>query len=219
MELRYFFPKAVRKLFNRCAIQNSNIDKTAKYDVGSLIVNSSMGRYSYIGEHTSLIYTDIGSFSSISNYCMIGGGQHPVEWVSTSPVFNNTRSILRVNFSQNKYTPFQKTFIGNDVWIGANCMIRGGVHIADGAVIGMGSVVTRDVGPYEIWAGNPARFIKKRFGESEIRQLLQLKWWQMDDGQLRQIADSFNDIHRFLEILKESSNENRSSLSGMFFSG
>ncbi len=65
-------------------------------------------------------------------------------------------------------------------------MVKAGVTIADGAVIGMGSVVTKDVGPYEIWAGNPARLIKRRLPEDEADRLASLKWWEWDDAKIAQ---------------------------------
>lgn len=70
--------------------------------------------------------------------------------------------------------------IGNDVWIGFRITILSGVKIADGAVVAACSVVTKDIGPYEIWGGNPARFIKKRFHENEIHRLLKIQWWNWD---------------------------------------
>ena len=162
MDIKYIIPKIIKKILNRPAINESVVDKTAKIDVGSVIFGSTLGRYSYLGEHTSLIKTTVGNFTCISNYCAIGGGQHPVDWVSMSPVFNSTKGIIKKKFAQLEYNPYQTTEIGNDVWIGSHCLIKAGVKISDGAVIGMGSVVTKDVGAYEIWAGNPAKLIKKR---------------------------------------------------------
>lgn len=201
MDVCYVLIKAFRKIFNRCAVKNSALDKTARADTGSSIAFSSMGRYSYIGEHTSLLYAHVGNFTSISNYCAIGGGSHPVDWVSTSPVFNSSASILRANLGDCQYNPFCETNIGNDVWIGSHCLIKAGVTIGDGAVVGMGSVVTKDVGPYEIWAGNPAKLIRKRFDNETIEKLLEVKWWDLPDDELRSYAPYFNDPSAFLQKL------------------
>ena len=78
------------------------------------------------------------------------------------------------------------TMIGNDVWIGAESMIMPGVRIGDGAVIGARSLVTKNIGPYEIWGGNPARLIKKRFTDDEIQKLLKIKWWDWNLDKLKQ---------------------------------
>lgn len=199
MDIRYIVLKGFKKLFNRCAVRNSKIDKTSKLDIGSIVSHSEMGRYSYIGEHTSMLYTKVGNFTSISNYCAIGGGSHTIDWVSTSPVFNNSKSILNIRLSNNTYNPFARTIIGNDVWIGSHCLIKSGVKIADGAVIGMGSVVTKDVGPYEIWGGNPAKFIRKRFDDETILSLCSLKWFEWDDEKIKKNACYMNEVKKFIE--------------------
>lgn len=123
----------------------------------------------------------IGKFCSIASGVkfMMGGTQgHNYEWIASYPL-----DFLEEDFDgYTKVGPkAQKlkgdTIIGNDVWIGAEAMIMPGLKIEDGAVIGARSVVTKNIGPYEIWAGNPAKFIKKRFSDENIDRLLQLKWW------------------------------------------
>lgn len=203
MKLSYIVPKVIKKIFNRAAIKDSVIDSTARVDIGSIIAGSRMGKYSYVGEHSSLLDTEVGNFTSISNYCSIGGGGHPIDWVSTSPVFNSSKGIIKKSFSSNYYEPFKKTYIGNDVWIGSHCLIKAGVTIADGAVIGMGSVVTKNVGPYEIWAGNPAHFIRKRFDDEQIEALQNSEWWYLDDSELVRYADLFNSPTAFIDKYRE----------------
>ena len=198
MDIKYIIPKIIKKTLNRPAINESVVDKTSKIDVGSVVFGSTLGRYSYLGEHTSLIKTTVGNFTCISNYCAIGGGQHPVDWVSMSPVFNSSKGIIKKKFAQLDYNPYQTTEIGNDVWIGSHCLIKAGVKIADGAVIGMGSVVTKDVGAYEIWAGNPAKLIKKRFDDKTIESLEKTQWWTWDDEKVEKFAEDFNNPEGFL---------------------
>ncbi len=198
MDANYFISKMIRKIFNQCAVKNSTIDKSACCDYGSIVLNSNIGKCSYIGEHTSLIYSKVGNFTSISNYCAIGGGAHPINWVSTSPVFNSSKSILNISMARSKFDPFTETLIGNDVWIGSHCLIKAGITIADGAIIGMGSVVTKDVPPYEIWAGNPAKILKKRFDDEIIKKLLEIKWWEWQFKKLKYYAPYFNDIKKFI---------------------
>lgn len=202
MNINYMLPKALRKIFNKPAIMNSSISSSAKIDCGSVVVDSEINSYSYVGEHSSLIYAEVGKFTSISNYCAIGGGSHPLTWVSMSPVFNSSHGILKKKFADNQFNPFTKTFVGNDVWIGSHCLIKGGVKISDGAVLGMGSVVTKDVGPYEIWAGNPARLIRKRFDDETINQLLQCKWWEWSDDKIEAYAKLFEKPQEFLKELE-----------------
>ena len=82
-------------------------------------------------------------------------------------------------------------------------LFGGGVHIADGVVIGAGSVVLKDVGPYEIWAGNPARFIRKRFDEDTIERLLKVQWWKLDDEQLKMYGKFMPNVKEFLEMVEK----------------
>lgn len=95
------------------------------------------------------------------------------------------------------------TTIGNDVWIGSRAIILGGTNIADGAVIGSGSVVTKDIGPYEIWAGNPAKFIRKRFDDQTIEKLLESKWWDWSDEKLLLKGSDFIDVEKFIKSMNE----------------
>lgn len=194
----------VRLLTRRpSAIRGSRIHKTAKVGNGALLVNTTVGRYSYL-YGSSAIHTEIGAFCSIAADCSIGGGSHPTDWVSSSPVFYRGRNVLKTNFSQNEYAEFKKTTIGNDVWIGSGCRIKGGVTIGTGAVIGMGSVLTKDVPPYEIWAGNPARCIRKRFDDETIEALLASRWWELPDDTLAACGDLFCTPPKLLTYLKEN---------------
>ena len=180
-------------------IQKAKIDKTSAISSGVKFYRGNLGKYSYIGNNSFVADTDIGNFTSISSDCYIGGASHPINWVSTSPVFHKWGNIMKKNFSKHEFQIFHKTKIGNDVWIGNKVLIKAGVTIGDGAIIGMGSVVTKDIGPYEIWAGNPARIIRKRFDDDTISFLLNYAWWELDEKRIEEDAKYFNDI----EILKK----------------
>ena len=204
--IKFYFVKIFRKLFMGAAVRKSEIHKTAKVDVLCNVSYSKMGKYSYVGEKSGISHAQIGNFVSISSNCVIGGGGHPIDWVSSSPVFNDHMSILHVQFSKNPYEPHKTTIIDHDVWIGTHCLIKSGVHIHTGAVIGMGSVVTKDVGPYEVWVGNPARCIKKRFDDETIEKLLKSEWYLWEDDKIKENADLFATPEAFLEkFCKEES--------------
>lgn len=202
--LSFYISKLFKKIFLLSSIRGCNIKKTAKIGDGCTISGCVIGEYSYVGDHTNMSNVKVGNYTSISSYCGIGGGGHPLEWVSTSPVFNNSRSILRVNFSHNQYNPYKETVIGNDVWIGTHSLIKSGVTIGDGAVIGMGSVVTKDVGPYEIWAGNPAKLIRKRFNDNTTEIIKSSRWWRWDEKKIQELADKFNSTEEFIKVLEMS---------------
>lgn len=196
-----------RLLFTKISIfsvlQDSKVDKSSAICNGARFYRSELGKYSYIGPSSFVTNTHIGAFTSISGDCYIGGTSHPLNWVSTSSVFHKWENILHKNFARFEYNIFTETYIGNDVWIGEGCKIKAGVRISDGAVIGMGSIVTRDVGPYEIWAGNPARYIRKRMNEKQIKDMLNLQWWNWKDEKIYRCADLFNDPVRFLSFVQK----------------
>lgn len=180
-----------------CVLQESEVDKSAAICSGVKFYRSKIGKYSYIGNKSFVSDTDIGNFTSISTDCYIGGTAHPIDWVSTSPVFHKWDNIMKKNFARHEFEIFNHTKIGNDVWIGNRVMIKAGVTIGDGAIIGMGSVVTKDVGPYEIWAGNPAKMIKKRFNDGRIEKMISIKWWDWNDDKIEKNGKLFNNIDEF----------------------
>ncbi len=185
-----------------CVLQEAIVDKTAAICYGVRFYRGKLGKYSYIGNNSFVSDTDIGNFTSISTDCYIGGTLHPTDWVSTSPVFHKWENIMKKNFARHEFEIFKRTTIGNDVWIGNRVMIKAGVKIADGAVIGMGSIVTKDIGPYEIWAGNPARLIRKRFDDETIEAFEKMKWWEWDDNKIEKYADTFTVPAELIEAWK-----------------
>ena len=164
---------------------------------------ATVGRCTYIGSMAAAYDCKIGSFCSIARDVYIGGGVHPIEWVSTSPCFHVKDNATGVYYGNKTFQWFKETIIGNDVWIGIRAVILPGVKIGDGAVIGAGSIVTKDVGPYEIWAGNPARLIRKRFDDETIRKLLEMKWWEWEDERLLQASPFFDNSKELIKFYKE----------------
>lgn len=144
----------------------------------------------------------MGAFCSIAKGVKIFlGGEHRIDWVTTYP-FSALWDCAR-DISGHPRTKGDVN-IGNDVWIGADSLIMSGVTIGDGAVIGAGSVVTKNIDPYTIWAGNPATFIRNRFDEKIIEELLQLRWWNLDDYEIKQILPLMlnDDIKSFISEAK-----------------
>ncbi len=132
-----------------------------------------------------LIIGDFCSIGSGAAFIMAGNQGHRNDWASSFPFFY----MPEVPHFAGAVDAFQKagdTVIGNDVWIGSEAIIMPGVKIGDGAVIGTRALVTRDVEPYAIIGGNPARVIRKRFDDDSIAMLLEMKWWDWDDARLGQ---------------------------------
>lgn len=129
----------------------------------------------------------IGSFCSIGtgvSFIMAGNQGHRSDWVSSFP-FYFMEEEPAFSTSTNAYRGAGDTIVGNDVWIGAEAMIMPGIKIGDGAVIGSRALVTKDVMPYAIVGGNPAKEIRKRFSEKQIEMLLAVKWWNWDLDKLK----------------------------------
>lgn len=121
----------------------------------------------------------IGKYCSFAVPTILLGGEHRTDWITTFPFPD---SIFNKSFSEIKGLPdFSKTkgdvIIGNDVWIGKDATILSGVNIGDGAVVAAKSLVVKDVPPYSIVGGNPAKLIRKRFDDDIIKQLLKIQWW------------------------------------------
>ena len=128
----------------------------------------------------------VGSFCSIGSgaaFIMAGNQGHRADWISTFP-FYWMPEVEAFAGAENGFQPAGETVIGNDVWIGSEAIVMPGVRIGDGAVIGTRALVTRDVEPYAIVGGNPARTIRKRFDDERVRLLLEMKWWDWPDEHL-----------------------------------
>lgn len=133
---------------------------------------------------------EIGAYCSLAAGVRIFlGGEHRTDWVTTYP-FSALWKEKAGQFSGHPRTRGD-VIIGNDVWIGADAVITSGVTIGDGAVIGMRALVTRDVAPYTIVAGNPARPLRQRFTDDQVRRLLDIAWWNWPEER----------IERFLPLL------------------
>lgn len=199
---QYLIYKSLKKL-RLIGTKNSTVHKTAKIESGSLFVGSSMDKYSFCGYDCEIINCEIGAFCSIANNVKIGGGHHPIDWVSTSPVFYKGRDSVTKKFSEFEREEHKKTIIGNDVWIGSNCLIKQGVIIGTGSVIGMGSVITKNVAPYSVVVGVPGKTIAYRFEPEIINDLLKSEWWNFDDAKLIEAAKYFKKPIQFLKFIKD----------------
>ncbi len=167
------------------------------------ICGSEIGRFSYIGNNSNLSHCEIGAFCSISWDVEILVGEHPTNFVSTHPAFFSPRKFADMCF--NPKTRFEEVkyfkdniyvLIGNDVLINADVKIVCGVKIGDGAIVRAGAVITKDVEPYSIVGGVPARVIKKRFNDGDIDFLREFKWWEKDVEWLKMHVDLFDDVEK-----------------------
>lgn len=207
----------MRNLFSTFALEFLNRDKKLRLGYMTNISNCKFGSYNTIYDHVVMSNTTIGDFSyvayssnimstTIGKYCSLGSGVkcglglHPSKtFVSTHPIFYSPDRQCQVSFPNKSYFNEVKPIeIGNDVWIGANVIITGGVKIGDGAIVASGAVVTRDVEPYAVVGGVPARLIRYRFNETQIEYLEKLKWWDLDLSLLKDNFILFHDIDKLM---------------------
>ena len=174
----------------------------------------SLGRYFFdtytgipVGKYTyGYQYLNNNNIESIGAFCSIAEGQlvipndHRMDWITTSPI----ASLKQFSFTDKDYMSEyisdedRKVVIGNDVWIGARCIIFEGITIGDGAVIAAGSIIRKDVPPYAV-VGGVDKIVKYRFDKDTVNKLLQIQWWNWDDEKIRRNIDLFRDKNNFLE--------------------
>lgn len=177
---------------------------------GSHINGCKLGYASYVAADCNLAYTLIGRYSSIGPNVKVIGGEHPTrKFVSTHPAFYSVNNIINKSyvsknlFEEKRYTSNGYWIeIGNDVWIGSNVLLKEGIKVADGTIIAAGAVVVKDTEPYSIIGGVPARLIRYRFEEEDIKFLLNLKWWNKGDRWITEHAKYFSDIKKLRKSME-----------------
>lgn len=181
-----------RNIFNKnisilsLVYDNCDISPKAVVYRHARLSESKVGDYSYIGKQTIMHGTTVGKFCSISDGCIIGLPGHSIKTISSSPIFSNVHNGTKASWVT-KDLPSEpiNVKLGNDVWVGYRAMILSNVVIGDGAVIAAGAVVVKDVPPYAIVGGVPAKIIKYRFSPDVIDKLQSLQFWDKTDEEIR----------------------------------
>lgn len=187
-----------------CEFANCNFGKSNTIAAGSVLSNVTLGDFSYVAENSSVTNANIGKFCSIGFHVIVGPGKHPSSvFVSTHPVFYSVCGQTQSTFAKKSYfEEHADVSIGNDVWVGTRAVILDGVSIGDGAIIAAGAVVTKDVPPYAIVGGVPAKIIRYRFSFEEIAFLQRFQWWNRDVEWLKDNLELMHNIESLVEAYK-----------------
>ena len=160
-------------------LRNNRISVTSEIGKNTFLKNCLIGKWCFIGANGTFNNVHIGNYTCIASSCQIGGMEHSYWEASISPKLSDECISDKV------------THIGHDVWIAANCIIKQGVVIGDGAVVGAHSFVNKDVPPYSIVFGSPAKIFKYRFDQDTINKLNETHYWEYEPKIAKKILDEF----------------------------
>jgi len=167
------------------------------------IYNSKIDSYSYIQVGSRIFNCEIGKFCSIASSVSIAPGIHDLNKVTTHPaLIQKSTPLPKVFATRNNIKICEKVFIGHDVWIGEKVVILDGVAIGNGAVIATGAIVIKDVEPYEVVGGVPAKHIKYRFDKQTIEIIQDSQWWNYSDEWFEKNHELMLNMDQFIEFLK-----------------
>lgn len=221
-KLALFFLKIrYKKKYKLIFGKNVYLNPTVKFEGynffsdDSSIISSSIGFGSYLGCNTKIFNTKIGRYCSIGHNVRCIFGKHPTkDFVSTHPSFFSTLKQVGFTYTDKQlfeehheafYKPNEYAIhIGNDVWLGDGATLMEGVNIGDGAIVAANSLVVKDVAPYTIVGGIPAKVIKKRFSDYQIEFLLKFQWWEKGSTWIKENAKDFVNIEKFYDKFQQN---------------
>jgi phosphonate metabolism protein (transferase hexapeptide repeat family) len=180
-----------------CEIADSDFGTFSEIGAGSRIAHSRIGNYSYCDRFCDIANADIGKFANIASFVRIGATDHPMDRASLHHF--QYRSARYWDDAEDDAAWFvrrraRRATIGHDTWIGHAAQIKPEVTVGTGAIVASGTIVTRDVAPYTIVAGIPARPVRARFPAGIAERLMALAWWDWDHARLRAALDDFRSL-------------------------
>lgn len=182
-------------------VYDSHFGAYTEIGANSGVVETTFDDYSYTAGDNQIIYAEVGKFSNIASHVRINPGNHPMERVT---LHHMTYRRALYGFGEDDQAFFDwrrshKCVIGHDTWLGHGVIVMPGVSVGTGAVVGSGAVVTKDIPPYMIAVGVPAKVMRPRFPEPIIQSLLRIAWWDWDHATLGARLAEMNDVQAFVE--------------------
>ncbi|QXD31740.1 hypothetical protein [Candidatus Pelagisphaera phototrophica] len=202
------FPSHPKKLSEKprihesARIRESYLGSYTDVGPGCSLRECSMDDYSYLASHVGAVWTEIGKFCSIASQTRINPGNHPTWRVTTNHCTYRRRQYNLDEVDDDEFFDWRKSHscrIGHDVWIGHGVVVTAGCSIGTGACIGAGAVVTKDIPPYAIAVGVPAKVIKFRFEKDVISRLMEAAYWDWDREMIENNFADLRDMDTFLE--------------------
>lgn len=180
-----------------CEVVNTSFGAYCELGRGSRVQNSTFGDYSYTDRASDIANATIGKFANIASYTRIGPTDHPLHTASLHHFLYRSSDYwddVAVDPAFFEHRASRRAMIGHDTWLGHNCIIKPEVTVGDGAVVASGAVVTRDVAPYTIVAGIPAKPMRRRQPPEVAARLIALAWWDWDHARLRAALPDFRSL-------------------------
>ena len=207
--INIFRKRQFLKVGKNCKINSSSNFEGANCIYNNVeIISCDIGYGTYIANNSKLSYSKVGKYCAIGENVRSYIGIHPInQFLSIHPAFYSLNMQSKFTFvksqlfEEHKFIDINNKYvcqIGNDVWIGNNVTILDGIVIGDGAIIAAGALITKNVEPYTVVGGIPAKIIKKRFSSEQINKLISIKWWDWDFNKLSEIAQNYKSIEHFL---------------------
>ena len=190
-----------QQIHESCRIRNSHLGEWVHLGRNTNVAESIIGDYTYTAGDVDVIYSDVGKFCSIASHVRLNPGNHPT-WRVTQHHMTYRRASYDLGEDDHDFFQWRRdhrVHVGHDVWIGHGAIVLPGVSIGTGAVIGAGAIVSRDVDPYTIAVGVPARSIKERFPRDVVERIQATAWWDWPRELIEERLDDLCDLQVFLE--------------------